>query len=133
MLGPSSEFMIRYKILVVDDEAPIRDLLSDFFVNKGYSVITSGTVEEALRKSNGETLHLVILDVLLPDGDGMETLSAIKAAHPHLPVLIMTGIGWDEELLQEAKDRGASGYVSKTLPLNQLLMEVHRILRSVKE
>ncbi len=125
-------FIMRCTILVVDDEAPIRDLLSDFFVKKGYSVLTSGTVEEAIRKANEEALHLVILDVLLPDGDGMETLSAIKAAHPQLPVLIMTGIGFDEELLQEAKDRGASGYVSKTLPLNQLLMEVHRILRPVK-
>ena len=131
-LGEHAPLIMRCSILVVDDEAPIRDLLSEFFTKKGYTVLTGGTVEEALRKSNEETLHLVILDVLLPDGDGMETLSAIKAAHPQLPVLIMTGIGFDEELLQEAKDRGASGYVSKTLPLNQLLMEVHRILRPVK-
>ncbi len=123
---------MQFSILVVDDEEPIRDLLSEFFSKKGYLVITVGTVDEALRKTNEETLHLVILDVLLPDGDGMEALSAIKAAHPHLPVMIMTGIGFDEELLQEAKDRGASGYVSKTLPLNQLLMEVHRILRPAK-
>lgn len=123
---------MQFTILVVDDEEPIRDLLSEYFIKKGYLVITVGTVDETLRKTNEEMLHLVILDVLLPDGDGMETLSAIKAAHPHLPAMIMTGIGFDEELLQEVKDRGASGYLSKTLPLNQLLMEVHRILRPAK-
>ena len=123
---------MKHHILVVDDEAPIRDLLSDFFVKKGYEVSTASTVQEALKKADEMPLHLVILDVLLPDGDGMEMLTSIRLAHPQLPVIIMTGIGFDEELLQEARDRGASGYVSKTLPLNQLLMEVHRVLRPLR-
>ena len=62
----------------------------------------------------------------------MEVLTSLKSAHPNLPVIIMTGIGFEEELLREAKERGASGYVSMTLPLNQLLMEVHRVLRPLK-
>jgi DNA-binding NarL/FixJ family response regulator len=41
---------------------------------------------------------------------------------------MLTGIGFDEQLLQEASQRGAAGYVSKTLPLNQLLMEIRRVL-----
>jgi len=123
---------MKHHILVVDDEAPIRELLSDFFSNKGYVVSTAASVKDALRTANEESLHLVIMDVLLPDGDGMETLTSIRSAHPQLPVIIMTGIGFDEELLQEARDRGASGYVSKTLPLNQLLMEVHRVLRPLR-
>ena len=74
-------------------------------------------------------LNLVILDVPLGDSDGLEILQTLKNAHPNLPVIIMTGIGFDEELLQEAIKKGASGYVSKTLPLDQLLMEVHRTLK----
>jgi DNA-binding NtrC family response regulator len=68
------------------------------------------------------------MDIVLPDADGMEVLSAVKQNHPNLPVVMLTGIGFDEELLQEAKERGAVGYVSKTLPLDQLLMEVRRVL-----
>ena len=119
---------MKQHILVVDDEAPILDLLSAYFKKHGYEVSTSTTADEARRMIDEKRPNLVILDVLLADTDGLEVLAEIKASHPRLPVIIMTGIGFDEELLQEALQKGASGYVSKTLPLDQLLMEVHRTL-----
>ena len=119
-------------ILIVDDEASIRDLLSEFFRKRGYKVSTAGTPAEAMAMSDSVPITLVILDVLLEESDGMEVLENIKKAHPNLPVIIMTGIGFDEELLKEAQQKGAAGYVSKTLPLDQLLMEVHRTLKQYK-
>jgi DNA-binding NtrC family response regulator len=119
-------------ILIVDDEASIRDLLSEFFRKRGYKVSTAGTPVEAQDLADSVPINLVILDVLLADCDGMEVLESIKKAHPNLPVIIMTGIGFDEELLKEAQQKGAAGYVSKTLPLDQLLMEVHRTLKEYK-
>jgi DNA-binding NtrC family response regulator len=118
--------------LVVDDEASIRDLLAEFFRKRGYKVSTASNPKEALSLTDSVPLNLVILDVLLDDKDGMEVLEDIKEKHPNLPVIIMTGIGYDEELLKEARDKGAAGYLSKTLPLDQLLMEVHRILNHFK-
>lgn len=115
-------------ILVVDDESAIRSLLQTYFAKNGYEVTVAATAEEALRLTNEMPLNIVVLDVLLGDKDGLEVLASLKKAHPKLPVIIMTGIGFDEELLQEAIARGAAGYVSKTLPLDQLLMEVHRTL-----
>jgi len=119
---------MKQHILVVDDEAPIRDLLSAYFKKHGYQVSTAGTAADACRLVDEQAVSAVVLDVLLPDTDGLEALAMMKASHPKLPVIIMTGIGFDEELLQEAVQKGASGYVSKTLPLDQLLMEVHRTL-----
>jgi len=119
---------MKMKILVVDDEPAIRELLSTYLRKYGYEVQTANDAAEARRFADEEALHMVILDVVLSDGDGMEVLSTIKQAHPNLPVVMLTGIGFDEELLQEAQQRGASGYISKTLPLDQLLMEVRRIL-----
>jgi DNA-binding NtrC family response regulator len=119
---------MKQHILVVDDEAPIRDLLQTYFRKHGYQVTSAETATEAMNLANEVPLQLIILDIVLADSDGMEVLSSLKAAHPHLPVIIMTGMGFDEELLQEAIQKGASGYVSKTLPLDQLLMEVHRTL-----
>lgn len=119
---------MKQHILVVDDEAPIRDLLSAYFTKHGYQVSTAETAADALRIVDEQPVQIVVLDVLLPDTDGLETLAQIRQSHPKLPVIIMTGIGFDEELLQEALQKGASGYVSKTLPLDQLLMEVHRTL-----
>jgi DNA-binding NtrC family response regulator len=119
---------MKQHILIVDDEAPILGLLSAYFKKHGYDVTTAATSAEALRHVDDRAFDAVILDVLLADTDGLETLGIIKASHPKLPVIIMTGIGFDEELLQEATQKGASGYISKTLPLDQLLMEVHRTL-----
>jgi DNA-binding NtrC family response regulator len=119
---------MKQHILVVDDEPPIRDLLRSYFEKHEYQVTTAATADEAYRIADDVPVNLVILDVLLADSDGLEILRTLKNAHPNLPVIIMTGIGFDEELLQEAISKGASGYVSKTLPLDQLLMEVHRTL-----
>ncbi len=119
---------MKQHLLVVDDEAPIRDLLESFFKRQGYHVWTAETAAAAITIADEQPLHLIILDVVLPDSDGLELLSTLKSAHPNLPIIMMTGIGFDEELLQEARGRGASAYVSKTLPLDQLLMEVHRAL-----
>jgi two-component system, NtrC family, nitrogen regulation response regulator NtrX len=120
---------MKQHILVVDDEAPIRELLQAYLQKHGYTVTTAMTGGEALALADEVPLHLIILDVLLgEDADGLELLATLKTAHPNLPVIIMTGIGFDEDLLQEALQKGASGYISKTLPLDQLLMEVHRAL-----
>jgi DNA-binding NtrC family response regulator len=120
---------MKQHLLIVDDEAPIRELLESYFRKHGYDVTTAADAAEAFAKADSIPLHLVILDVLLPDSDGLEILEKLKSAHPRLPIIIMTGIGFDEELLQEAIQKGAAGYISKTLPLDQLLMEVHRTLK----
>lgn len=116
------------RIVVVDDEAPIRDLLSSYFQKRNYSVSTASSATEAVRLLDEIAVDLMILDIALADSDGLELLERIKADHPKLPVIILTGMGFDDELLKEALAKKASGYVSKTLPLDQLLMEVRRVL-----
>jgi DNA-binding NtrC family response regulator len=120
---------MKQHILVVDDEEPIRDLLSEFFRKRGYDVTAAGMASDARRLVDEVPLNLVILDIALADADGLELLESIKQAHPQLPVIMLTGMGYDDELLQEALQKGASGYISKTLSLDQLLMEVHRTLK----
>jgi DNA-binding NtrC family response regulator len=119
---------MKQHLLVVDDEAPIRELLSTYLKRNGYEISAAVDAAEAERLLADKSFDLAILDVLLPDSDGLDLLQRIKAAHPRLPVIIMTGIGFDEELLQEAIHKGAAGYLSKTAPLDQLLMEVQRAL-----
>ncbi len=123
---------MKQHILVVDDEDPIRELLATYFTKHGYEVTTAGTAADALRIADETAMHLVVLDIALPDGDGLEILGELRGRHPNLPVVMLTGMGFDEELLQEARQRGASGYVSKSLPLDQLLMEVVRTLKYKK-
>lgn len=118
-------------ILVVDDEAQIRDLLSLFLGRKGFTVSTAATAAETLRFLGDNPVDLVVLDIGLQEEDGLQVLAKIKAGHPQLRVIMLTGMGFVEDLLVEAHRHGADGYVSKVLPLEELLLAIERVLKSV--
>lgn len=75
---------------------------------------------------------MIILDIDLGSADGLELLGTIKPNHPELPVLMLTGLGFDERFLQKALSQGASGYLTKALSLDHRLREIHRILKPGK-
>lgn len=117
-----------HHVLVVDDEKDILDLLSAYLSRHGCEVTTGPCLQQAADWLPFNRFSVIILDVLFPDGDGLEFLDLIRLQYPSTPVIMMTGIGYDEELLRECANHGAAGYVSKLLPLDQLLMEIHRVL-----
>jgi len=112
------------RVLLVDDEASIRDLLCGFLQKRGLEVECSATAGEALRRLETQVCDLVILDIALADADGLEVLMAIKRLYPKMPVIMLTGMGYDEELMQEALAKQAACCISKMQPLNELLQEV---------
>jgi len=116
------------RILVVDDEAAISDLVSHYFRQQGYDTATASSAAETQQLIAANPYDLVILDIDLRGADGLELLGIIKQAHPRIAVIMFTGLGFDESLLQKALQNGASGYASKTLPLDHLLIEVLRTL-----
>ena len=121
---------MKQHILVVDDESQIRELLSLYLSRQGYLVSTAATSAETLNFLRGSQVHLVVLDIGLADEDGLKVLAALKAAHPDVRVIMLTGMGFVEDLLQEAHQQGADGYVSKVLPLEELLLAIQGTLRS---
>ena len=116
-------------ILVVDDEAQIRELLSIYLIKQGFTVSSAATSKETLRILEQSPVDLVVLDIGLADEDGLKVLADIKKHHPTLRVVMLTGMGFVEDLLQEAHQKGADGYVSKVLPLDELLMAIHRAFK----
>ena len=121
---------MKQHILIVDDEDQIRELLSLYLSNHGYQVSTAKTSKETLQLVERSGVQTVVLDIGLADEDGLGLLSAIKARNPDIQVVMLTGMGFVEDLLQEALQKGADGYVSKVLPLEELLMAIHRIFKS---
>jgi DNA-binding response OmpR family regulator len=115
-------------ILVVDDEAPVRDVLKSFLVQQGYRVSVASSSEETLAILKRTPVDLVVLDIGLAEEDGLTVLAALKAAHPQVRVVMLTGMGFVVEFLKEAQDKGADGYVSKVLPMDELLMAIRRSL-----
>ena len=117
-------------ILVVDDEPQIRELLSVYLRKQGFQVSTTGTSLETMGFLKETSVDLVVLDIGLADEDGLRLLAEIKKSHPTLRVVMLTGMGFVEDLLQEAHQKGADGYVSKVLPLDELLMAIQRTFKS---
>lgn len=116
------------RILFVDDEAPIREMLSLVFMQRGMEVATASTAGDAIEMADRGDFSLAIVDLNLAGENGLELLGFLKTNHPKLPVIIFTGVDFDEDLMNEARKRGAEGFMSKTDSLDELFREVKRVL-----
>jgi len=122
---------VKQRILIVDDEDIIGETLKAYLETHDFEVSFMTDAVELVLKLDSEVYHLVILDLALADTDGLEVLEMLKLRFQQLPVLILTGMGYDDELMNEAMRLRADGYVSKTMALPHLLAEVRRILRGI--
>ncbi len=117
----------RARVLIVDDEQVIREILSDFLMLEGYQVLTAGNGNEALEVLAGATVQMVISDLKMPGMGGLELLGAIRDRHPEVVSLIMTGYGTVETAI-EAMKRGAFDYVLKPFKVEEVVHTVRRAL-----
>lgn len=128
-LNPSShphDRMGPKKFLIVDDNVLLTKSLSTFFRHKGHAcewLNHPSHVEAWLVENNCDA---IILDLLMPGIDGLSLLARIREKYPDLPVVIFTGMGYDEEKMQKGRDLGANGFVSKSLPPSELYNAIMR-------
>jgi len=108
------------RILVVDDDAAVRRMLSDTLGRAGYAVAPACSVTEALRVAADEEPALAIVDLVLPDGDGIELLGQLRAAWPTLPALVVTSYVEPRSIVA-AMRRGAHDCLSKPIDPDVLL------------
>ncbi|MDD5109157.1 MAG: response regulator [Candidatus Omnitrophica bacterium] len=122
-----------YKILVVDDEIPVRDLFSDLFRKEDCQTVSCGSGEEALKILKNGTFDVVLLDIKLPGISGIEVLRNIREVHKKLPVVMITGFGFDEDLIAKTKEFGCSGYIGKNMPVAQIITTFKHLVKKAKE
>jgi two-component system OmpR family response regulator len=119
------------RLLVVDDEATIRELLSGSLRLAGFEVMTAASGAEAVRAAASGRPDLVLLDVLMPDGGGFEALRRIRSGGAEIPVIFLTAR--DEEA-----DRvtgfalGGDDYVTKPFSLNELIGRIRAVLKRTR-
>jgi len=116
-------------LLVVDDEDSFRSLVAKELRRVGYAVETAGTLEEARQHLARQTFHLVLLDVRLPDGSGLELLEDIKSSLPSTQVVILTAYGTVEEAIQAMK-HGAHDFLAKPCKLGELEAVLEKALKA---
>ena len=117
-------------ILVVEDEAEIRELISRYLERDGYRVLTAKTGDEALEKARGNAVDLVVLDIMIPRPDGLDVTRIIRSTSA-LPILIVSARG-DEADRVAGLELGADDYLTKPFPPRELLARVKALLRRSK-
>ncbi len=115
------------RILVVDDEAPIRRLLRNTLQVHEYTVLEAASISEALAALAQERIDVMILDLGLPDGDGFEVIRRVRA-DSQLPIIVLSS-RTDDIGKVRALDAGADDYVTKPFSVEELMARVRLALR----
>jgi DNA-binding NtrC family response regulator len=114
-------------VLVVDDEPEMCDLLRKVLEKEGYRVSVAADGREAAESLPVVHSDLVITDLLMPKGGGLELLTEVRRLHPDLPVIIVTAFG-DWHTYSRALELGAAAFISKPLKMAELIAAVHTAL-----
>ena len=117
------------RLLVLDDEESIRQVLSVYFERKGFEVVALSTAREAIESGDRKEFDLAIFDLNLAGENGLELLRYFKTNFPQLPVVVYTGMPDGDELLEKAMFRGANGFMRKSEPLDNLFEVVKSYVR----
>jgi len=115
------------RVLVVDDEADIRESLETLLCLEGYSVELAQNGAEGLRRAEGANYDIVLLDLMMPDRSGMEVLREIRERDTETPVFMITAYG-SVEVAVNALKNGANDYFSKPWDNEKLLLEIDRMI-----
>jgi len=116
------------RLLIVEDEEPIRVGLTDLFIYHGFEVESAATGPEGLARGLTGTFDLILLDVMLPALDGFEICDRIRSADPEQPVIMLTARTTDEDIVQGLR-LGADDYVTKPFSVTELVLRAQAVLR----
>jgi len=119
--------MSRQRLLIVDDEASIRDMLAFFFHKRGFEVLTASNFAEGQASVLRSTPDLVLCDIKMPDGNGLDLLRKVKAESPKTPVIMITAHTSTADAI-EAMKAGAVDYIAKPFNIEELGLIVDRAL-----
>ena len=120
---------MRYSILVVEDQAEIRTILEKYLLKEGYTVQVACNGFEALELFNSSTVHLVLLDVMMPGIDGFEVLQEIRKIS-ELPVIMLTARQGEIDRVRGFRT-GVDDYVVKPFSAKELMLRIRRLLSRV--
>ena len=119
---------MKQHILIVDDEADIRDLLAQFLTVSGYRTTAVASPAEALLVGQQDPPDLIMADLQLEDADGLEMIAELKVMLPDKPVILLTGVLFDPEVVRDVLSTKVACYLEKTSSLERILEAVRRLL-----
>jgi putative two-component system response regulator len=128
---PRDGSIMKNPILIVDDEESIRTVIAQRLIKENYSCVTASNGKEALRHLYGNNFSLIISDVKMPEMDGMELLSNVKALDPNMMMIVMTAYP-EIDIAIEAMRLGAYDFIIKPFDLELMVLTVKKALETKK-
>ena len=122
----------KYRILIVDDDVTIRSTMEAILEDEGYSVDCAANGKEAIKKTQEQIYNLALLDIRLPDMEGVELLKLMKDSVPRMRKIMVTGFPSLQNAV-EAVNRNADAYLIKPVDIDQLLTTVKEQLEKQEE
>ena len=119
---------MKLKVLVVDDEEDIVEVLQDRLEAYGFTVISAGTGFEALKKLSREKFDGIFLDIKMPEMDGLETLGEIRKKDQEIPVIIITASS-NRNSAAEALSKKANDYILKPFDWREMKTKIERVYK----
>ena len=116
------------RILIIDDEDLMLELFQGFLHEAGFEAVLAKNTTEALKEMGKNKINAVFLDLGLDGEDGLAFLPKLKALYASVPVVILTGVGYDDIKIKEALASGASGYFSKETGLENVIPLLERLV-----
>ena len=113
------------RILIIDDELAIRESLQTLLELEGYEIAIAGTAREGMAEIGERSFDVVLLDLALPDKNGMEVLADIRSLHPDQAIIMITAYGTVENAVR-AMQSGATNFIQKPWDNEKLLADVRR-------
>ncbi len=115
------------KILVIDDDAQDRGLISAVLGERGYEVILAENGRTGLMSCHRQHIDAVVLDLRMPELDGRSVLQQLRTLYPSLPVVVFSGEG-TEEVEEDVLNRGATAFIQKAFSLEHLGLALQEVL-----
>ena len=122
-----------FQFLIIDDDPGIAKFLVTYLRQRGHTchALTDGFQTASWLSEND--CEVAIVDLKMPKVDGISLITFIREMNPVLPIVVFTGLGYDEEQMHAALHAGANGYVSKNLPIEQLYCVLARVFATCQQ
>jgi DNA-binding response OmpR family regulator len=120
------------RVLVIDDDADLRELISDSLERDGFEVASAANGAQGLAAQRGNPAHIVITDIFMPEKEGVETLVTLRKEFPRTKIIVMSGGGakTSVDYLSVARELGAAKSFSKPFELQALSAAVRELARA---
>ena len=122
-----------YEFLIIDDDEAVTRFLAAYLKQKGHTcaALTEGFQTHMWLEMND--CEVAVVDLNMPKVDGISLITYVREIRLRLPIIVFTGVGYDEQKMHEALRAGANGYVSKNLPVEQLYCVLSRVLATRRQ